>query len=155
MPPDIKVLEAAGALGDGRVHVEPSGGLVRAKVVSSTGERTYTVVLRASQRGASMYAYSDDNGTRYRGYIGYPIIAVMMHQGMLPRNHQVEEALRGIPWKELNEKYKKYSLTKEHVLEAASRLVPVDVVLEFVADVMDRLRGYTIYYDPSLAPKRP
>ncbi|MCE4602905.1 MAG: hypothetical protein F7B18_06970 [Desulfurococcales archaeon] len=155
-PPDIKVLEAAGALGDGRVHAEKLGmGLVKALVSSSGGERRYLVVVKVpgDKRPTTIYAYSDDNGTRYRGYVGYPIIAVLMIEGLLPRDRRLEEALAGLKWRELNERYKRYSLTKEHALKAASRLIPYREAVEYVASAMARLRSYTIYYDPSLASK--
>lgn len=152
-PPDIKVLEAAGAIGDGRIELSAEDRIARAVVRSSGGERTYRVAVKLpGDRGSStMYAYSDDNGTRYRGYVGYPIIAVLMLTGHLPRNRRLEAAIAGIKWRELNERYRKYSLTKEHVLKAASRLVPPGEAMDYVSSVMARLRGYTIYYDPSLA----
>ncbi|MEB3861858.1 MAG: hypothetical protein GSR84_06525 [Desulfurococcales archaeon] len=153
-PPDIKILEAAGALGDGRVAVEKRGDrLVEAVVASSGGERRYRVIVKlpGEKRPTTIYTYSDDNGTKYRGYVGYPIIAVLMHEGLLPRDKRLEEALAGLKWRELNEKYKKYSLTKEHALKAASRLVPPREAMEYIAKAMARLRTYTIYYDPNLA----
>jgi hypothetical protein len=78
MPPKIKVLEAAGAIGDGRVRAEERAGqaVLVAQVRSSDGSRTYKVALKRAD--SRILAYSDDNGTRYRGYIGYPIIALMM-----------------------------------------------------------------------------
>lgn len=72
-PPRIKVLEAAGCIGDNRVKIVDSS---RAVVSSSTGERKYRVILLEEGQGV-FRAYSDDNGTVYKGYVGYPIIAFM------------------------------------------------------------------------------
>ena len=108
LPPRIKVLEALGALADGRVRLE-GGGL--AKVVSSEGDRVYTVYVDPD-RGV---AYSDDNGTRFRGYIGYPIISVLMATGRLEVDSELAEKLRGVPWRRLNETMKSYRRVEEYL----------------------------------------
>jgi len=150
LPPRIKVLEAAGALGDGRVEAWDDGGVWRGRVVSSTGERVYRVaVVLEGGRGR---AYSDDNGTRLRGYVGYPIIALLMLKGVLPRDPEVEGALSGVAWKRLNEKYRRYWLVEKIVLGWAERRgVPRDRVLGFVGRVMEALGGLELYFDESLA----
>ncbi len=113
MPPRIKVLEAAGAIADGRVEVVDDK---RARVTSSEGDRVYTVYVDLARREA----YSNDNGTIYRGYIGYPIIAFLMKKGVIYYDEKVGKALEGIPWRRLNEKYKKYALVEEEVKKHAS-----------------------------------
>ena len=149
LPPRIKVLEAAGALGDGRVVILETGDLYKARVTSSTGERVYRVLVDLEDgRGR---AYSDDNGTRYRGYVGYPIIAVLMAAGVLPRDPGIERVLSRVPWKVLNERYRRYSVVERIVLERASRRgVPESRVLAYVEDVMDALSGLELYYDEGL-----
>jgi len=151
LPPRIKVLEAAGAIGDGRVEVwDDDGGVWRGRVVSSTGERVYRVaVLLEDGRGR---AYSDDNGTRLRGYVGYPIIAVLMLKGVLPRDPEVERALAGVAWKRLNEKYKRYWLVEKIVAGWAEKKgVSRDRLEEFVSRGLDVLGGLELYYDEGLA----
>lgn len=150
-PPRIKVLEAAGAIGDGRVSISPSsGGLWSGTVVSSDASRTYRVAILPRRLGL-VEAYSDDNGTRLRGYVGYPIIAAMMIAGILPRNPRLEEALRGIPWKRLNEKYKKYSIVMDIALRTAEEKgVTRREALEFVDKVMGKLRETVVLYSPGL-----
>lgn len=106
LPPKIKVLEALGAVADGRVKVLGGG---RCEVVSSEGDKTYTVLIEGE------YAYSNDNGTIYRGYIGYPILACLMAGGKLPADKELAERLRGIPWKRLNEKFKKYEDVLQYI----------------------------------------
>ena len=153
MPPDIKVLEAAGAIGDGRITLKRMNRRITAVVRSSMGDRSYNVVVVTPQDSFNQvfYVYSNDNGTRFRGYIGYPIIAVLMLAGLLPRNPKLEEGLKGIRWKELNERYKKYNITKQYVLKAASRVLPEHEVTEYVRTVLDSLKRMAIYYDPRLA----
>ncbi len=112
-PPKIKVLEAAGAVADGRIRVIDD---YRAYVTSSDGSRRYLVYVDMD-RGE---ACSTDNGTVYRGYIGYPIISLLMLKGRLPYDERIGKALRGIPWKKLNEELRKYSLVEDRVKSLAS-----------------------------------
>ena len=149
LPPDIKVLEACGALGDGRVELHDMGKIYAAIVASSGGERTYRVVVRRVTDN-TIEAYSNDNGTIYRGYIGYPIISVLMLLGLLPRNTEIESALRGINWRELNERYKRYSLTKLHVLKQASKKVRPETINSFVKTVMEKLKNLEVIFDEKL-----
>ncbi len=108
LPPRIKVLEALGALADGRVRVERNG---LAKVVSSEGDRVYTVYVDPEKR----VAYSDDNGTRFRGYVGYPIISVLMATGRIEVDRELAEKLKGIPWRKLNESMKSYRRVEDYL----------------------------------------
>ena len=116
LPPKIKILEAAGSIADGRVRIlEDKGSKVVAIVESSIGDRSYNVVIEITG-SKSIVASSDDNGTRFRGYIGYPIISLLMIKGLIPRDQEVEEALKGIPWRVLNERYKSYERVLEEVI---------------------------------------
>lgn len=153
-PPPIKVLEAAGAIADGRVHLESEGSANRvfAKVTSSEGDRTYRVYIKRIIDGYA--AYSDDNGTRFRRYVGYPIISVLMLMNVLPRNRDVEEALKGIEWRRLNETYKKYSLVEEVILRRIGNQHKVREIEEFKNEVMSQLKSLQIYYDPSLGKRK-
>ncbi len=122
-----------GSLADGRVELLDEK---RARVVSSLGDKTYTVAVDVEKR----LAYSDDNGTKYRGYVGYPIIAVLMKKGVLPYNEKIAEALKGIKWKTLNEKYKKYWLVEKIVKNIAQRRgVGPGEIDEYVEQVLSQL----------------
>ncbi len=131
-PPRIKVLEALGAIADGRVHINGN----KAKVISSTGEREYEVYVDLERK----IAKSTDNGTRFRGYVGYPIIAVLMLKGVLPYNAKLAQALKGIPWKRLNEKYKKYSKVMELIFEELEKKgIEREEVEQFIDKVLEEL----------------
>lgn len=156
-PPRIKVLEAAGALGDGRVSIaaqaQPSTEkrVIEAVVASSDGSRAYDV--RIARIGYSAFrVYSSDNGTLLRGYVGYPIIAVMMAVDLLPRDKYVEATLTGIPWRELNERFKKYSLVEEYIRGKLRPNADWKRIEEFRARVLRELRVKKLYLDKSLAP---
>lgn len=96
MPPIEKVYEALTAIADGRVVMHDG----YAAVVSSDGEKEYTV-----RYDGDRYS-SDDNATFWRGYPGYPVIAVMMLQGKLPFSTEEADKWKDINWKALNTKYK-------------------------------------------------
>ena len=110
-PPLAKVYEALSAVGDGRVKLIAD---TSAQVVSSNGDRTYTV--RWSHDGGEIT--SDDNATRWQGYLGYPIIAALLLIGRLPYDPVVAERLAGVPWHDLNARYKRnYDAAVNNVLE--------------------------------------
>lgn len=132
-PPKIKVLEALGAIADGRVRVSGS----EAEVTSSEGDKLYRVCVDLEKGIAN----STDNGTKYRGYVGYPIIAVLMLKGALPYDEKIAQALKGIPWKKLNEKYKKYAKVMELIFEELSRKgIEREHVEKFIDKVIEELR---------------
>lgn len=108
LPPIEKIPEAYGAIADGRVAMKDSS----ADVVSSDGTKNYRV-----RWNGDLYS-SDDNASKWQGYTGYPIVAVLLLQGRLPLNQDVMTLFKGIPWKELNKKHKnKYAEALAEVLE--------------------------------------
>jgi hypothetical protein len=99
LPPIVKVYEALGAIGDGRVRIEDSRV---AFVTSSDASKTYEVETSADGREIA----SNDNASYWQGYLGYPAIAVLLARGMYRPPANVTDALAGVPWKELNRKFK-------------------------------------------------
>ncbi|MBR2810229.1 MAG: hypothetical protein IKD69_02510, partial [Solobacterium sp.] len=73
MPPIVKIYEAFSAIADGRVAM----GEGHAEVLSSDRTKSYKVFWKGDQYS------SDDNASRWQGYPGYPVIAVLMLQGRL------------------------------------------------------------------------
>jgi hypothetical protein len=139
LPPRIKVLEALGAVVDGRVRLVGEG---RCEVVSSEGDRVYNVVVEGG------FVYSNDNGTLYRGYVGYPILACLMAEGKLPIDAELGEKLRGVPWRRLNEQYKRYEEVLRHIyagrgIERERAEAYIDAVLRRLAAMRLRLKKPT------------
>ena len=113
MPPVIKVYEALGAIGDGRVVVETA---TLTSVTSSEGDKVYTVETSPDLRTIS----ANDNASFWQGYLGYPGIAVLLVRGFFRLDKAASTALSSIPWKELNRRFKNdYSKT---LAEIDSRL---------------------------------
>jgi len=97
IPPLIKAYEALGAIGDGRVRIEDDR---HATVTSSDLSKTYDVEMSADGREIA----SNDNASYWQGYLGYPAIAVLIGRGLYTPDERTFEALRGIPWREINQR---------------------------------------------------
>jgi hypothetical protein len=97
MPPAIKVYEALGAVVDGRVEVLENKGLV----FSSTRNKQYEVIFDLKAKKIN----SNDNGSFWHGYLGYPAIACLMRIGVVSYSEELALLLQNIPWKDLNERF--------------------------------------------------
>lgn len=97
LPPIEKIYEALTAIADGRVKFEGDKfrNEGRAKVEASSSNKCYDVTW-----DLNTYS-SNDNGTYWQGYPGYPILAVLMLQGKLPYNDFLARQLANINWKEV------------------------------------------------------
>jgi hypothetical protein len=138
MPPPIKVYEALGAIGDGRVRAIDSGATPNAwEVVSSDSSKTYRVEISADAREIS----SNDNASYWQGYLGYPAIAVLMARGTLHVSAESTRALAEIPWKELNRRFKNdYARTTAEVARVVTeRGGDFDAIRAEAASILDAL----------------
>lgn len=135
MPPLAKVYEALGAIGDGRVRIEDER---RASVTSSDGAKIYTVESSAD----GMEISSNDNASFWQGYLGYPAIAVMIARGLIDADQDAVRALTGVPWKELNTRYRNdYDRTLEEVMrDADERGCNVDAIRAAADAVLEAVR---------------
>jgi hypothetical protein len=99
LPPIVKVYEALGAVGDGRVRIVDD---THAIVTSSTGKKNYNVETSLDGREIS----SNDNASYWQDYLGYPGIAVLIARGYYRPPANVIDALAGVAWKELNSRFR-------------------------------------------------
>lgn len=108
-PPIIKIYEALGAVADGRVEVLGN----TAKVYSSTRNKYYDVTYDPDKRAIM----SNDNSSFWKGCLGYPAIAFLMKKGIVSYSDEAGKLLKGIPWKEINQKFKNdFDKALEHIL---------------------------------------
>jgi hypothetical protein len=144
MPPVAKVYEALSAVADGRVRITSD---TSAEVVSSERDKAYTV--KWSGDGQSIT--SNDNATRWQGYVGYPIIAVLLQTGRIAYDPALAAALSGVPWHALNKRYKRdYDAAVESVLsEVTERGGEADAIRSEVS------RIYAALADLALARPAP
>ncbi len=135
MPPPIKIYEALGAIGDGRVRPEDQH---RALVTSSEGDKTYEVEISDDGREIS----SNDNASYWQSYLGYPAIALLLMRGLYRPPANVVDALAGIPWKEINRRFKndyEQTLAEVNKIVEASGHDP-DAIASEVDSIMDALK---------------
>ncbi len=97
LPPIIKIYEALGCLADNRIEILSPH---LAKVYASDHSKFYTVYYDPPQ------ILSNDNGSYWKGYLGYPPIAFLIKTGLIPSSLAVQKLLQSIPWKKLNLKFK-------------------------------------------------
>lgn len=132
MPPVEKIYEAWSAVADGRVTIDYAAR--KATVVSSDRTREYTV---SWSDDGSVYN-SNDNATYWRGYAGYPVIAVMMMQGRLPLDRLEAERYADVNWKKINTEYhNNYSAALAEI--EAVRDIDTRLITEAADRVMARL----------------
>ncbi len=149
MPPLAKIYEALGAVGDGRVKPLDD---TRALVTSSEGDKTYEVEVSPDGREVS----SNDNASYWQGYVGYPPIAVMLARGRYRAPASVIDALAGIPWKELNRRFRNdYAKTLAEVarqLDASGH--DSDVVRSEAEAILAWLRKLAPYRGKRIQPRK-
>jgi len=126
LPPKIKIYEALGALADGRL--EKDGDEIR--VYSSTRSKYYNVWL-----GEPDEIMTNDNGSFWVGYLGYPALSYLMSIGDLPLEESYAQALSGIQWKDLNTQYK--NDFDKVILEIENSMVEQGINIDKFHDYLD------------------
>lgn len=89
IPPIEKIHEAYSAVADGRITIKDT----EADVLSSDLAKQYLVKWENETYS------SNDNASYWKGYLGYPIIAVLMLQGKLSLDKEIAENFKGINWR--------------------------------------------------------
>jgi hypothetical protein len=97
-PPIIKIYEALGSVADDRIVL--SGNT--AQVYSSSGNKYYDVSYDPEHTAIM----SNDNASYWKGYLGYPAIAVLFKLGVLTYKPELADLLKEIAWKDINQQFK-------------------------------------------------
>lgn len=113
-PPIIKIYEALGSIADDRVKISSNS----AKVYSSTGNKYYDVIYDPETRAIM----ANDNGSFWKGYLGYPSIAFLMKIGILSYDQKMSNLLKDVAWKDINQKFKNdFDKTLEFILSSKTQ----------------------------------
>jgi hypothetical protein len=137
-PPVIKIYEALGAVADGRVEI--SGNT--AKVYSSSRNKFYDVSFDPEENAIM----ANDNGSYWKGYLGYPSIVFLMKIGILSYDEKIAQLLKGIAWKDINQKFKNdFDKTLDYILSSKSE-EEKDVLKKFVEKVSDEIKNLDLGY---------
>ena len=150
MPPKAKVYEAISAIADNRVRIVDGN---KAEVVSSSRGKIYLVEWSEDISKIS----SNDNASYWRGYLGYPIIAVLCLLGKLEYKKGIATHLSNIHWKELNKQHDNdYNKAIDQVLNSLKEKgVNTEAIVEEVDAIMRQLQTITLEKLPKrLAPPK-
>lgn len=146
IPPIEKIHEAYGALADGRVHMVEGS----ATVTSSDGTKQYTVTWDGDTFSAN------DNASYWQGYMGYPLIAVLMWMGRVPCDAAVASHFGGIKWKERNTAHRnKYAKVVAEIMEElGAKGVDCQLIDTEVHRVYSALKALDIQYRRGKRPPK-
>jgi len=97
-PPIVKIYEALGAVADSRLEINGN----EAKCFSSSGNKYYDVIYDPDTNAIM----TNDNGSYWKGYLGYPAIAYLLQTNVLSYQHELGQLLKGIAWKDINQEFK-------------------------------------------------
>ena len=111
-PPHIsKVYEALTSIADERFKMI---GQNKAHCYSSSGNKYYEIEFDPTE----FAMMSNDNTAWFTDSVSYPMIAFLMLKGEIKYNQTVAMQLKGIEWKDINQKFKNdYNKAVEFVLE--------------------------------------
>ena len=141
-PPVIKIYEALGAIADERIKVSGNS----AKVFSSSGKKFYTVNYDPLARSIM----ADDNGSYWKGYLGYPAIAFLMKTGIVSFDAEAAKFLVGIKWKDINQKFKNdFDRTLEYILTPKTLQEK-----KIMVDLADKIYAELVRLDLSMLGKK-
>lgn len=113
-PPLIKIYEALGSVADGRIEVDGNG----AKVYSSSGNKFYEVKYEPETSSIT----ANDNGSFWKGYLGYPMITFLLAQNIVPLDAEIADWLKGFHWKDINQKFKNdFDKTEAYIREEMTK----------------------------------
>jgi hypothetical protein len=111
--PTIKIYEALGAVADGRVELHGR----TAKVLSSSRNKSYDVTYDPETRSIM----ANDNGSYWKGYLGYPAIAFLLATNVVPFDARYAEYVKNVAWKDVNQKFKNdFDKTLTYILDPLS-----------------------------------
>lgn len=98
MPPLEKIPEAFSAIVSDRVKLKNCS----AEVKSSDHKKTYKVKWNKKNEYSS-----NDNASFWQGYMGYPIIAVLMKRGAISYDEKTALLFKNVNWNEVNKQFKR------------------------------------------------
>jgi hypothetical protein len=116
-PPVEKVYEAITAVLDQRILID-LGKPNQGRCYSSSGNKYYDIEFDPQKEAIT----ANDNSAYYVGILSYPMVAYLMVRGIVTFKPERLLALKGVVWKDINQKYKNdYAKAVEVVLNNLER----------------------------------
>lgn len=135
-PPTIKIYEALGCIADDRIEIKNNS----AKVYSSTKNKFYDVNFDPVTNSIM----ANDNGSYWKGYLGYPAIAYLMKSGIISYDQKLGTLLANIAWKDINQKFKNdFDKTLQFILSSKTQQ-EISQLSEFVAKVENEISNLAV-----------
>lgn len=131
-PARVKMYEAFGAVADGRLEISGNA----AKCYSSSGNKYYDITFDPD----AWAIMANDNGSYWKGYLGYPAVAFLIQKELLPYKPELTILFKGVKWKDINTQFKNdFDAALQHIL---APLVPADraALDAYVTEVEDAVR---------------
>lgn len=144
IPPKAKIYEALSAIADDRVKII---GDTKAEVISSSGNKTYLIEWSDDFSKIT----SNDNASYWQGYLGYPILAVLLTLDRLQYKKEIANHLAGVYWKKINTKYKNdWDRAVEAVLESLrEKGSDIESINAEVDNIMEQVNNLSLEKLPS------
>jgi hypothetical protein len=118
LPPKEKIYEAYSVLADRRCIMISDH---KAVICSSDSSKTYTLTWSEDSGGKYFKVSSNDNASRFQGYTGYPIIALLMILDKISFKEDIIPHFKDINWHKLNKQFKNnYAQAVDFVLSQRS-----------------------------------
>jgi hypothetical protein len=146
IPPIEKIYEAFSAVADGRVKMVEGS----ASVTSSDNKKVYTV-----EWNEDVYS-SNDNASYWQGYMGYPLIAVLMIRGKLNYDETAPGHFKDINWKKLNAENKNNYVKAAGVIfnRLAACGINIERIKEEAVNIYEQLKHLDIRRRRGPAPPK-
>jgi hypothetical protein len=137
LPPKEKIYEAFSVLADKRYIMKESS----ATVTSSDRKKQYLVEWNLNKNADKPFQItSNDNASYWQGYIGYPIIALLMITGKIQFDIDIVQHFKDIPWNALNKAVKNdYAAVVSKVLSRIENKKIVDKISSEVENIYKQL----------------
>jgi hypothetical protein len=139
LPPKEKIYEAFSVLADERFTLQESS----ATITSSDGQKQYSVEwITSEEPDKALKINSNDNASYWQGYMGYPIIAVLMIIKKIQFNGEIVHHFKDIPWNALNKAQKNdYAAVVNKVLSKIEDKKEVALITREVENIYRQLEG--------------
>ena len=155
LPPKEKIYEAFSVLADNRFVIESNG---KASVTSSSGNKQYSLewIEENSLLETIIKITSNDNASYWQGYLGYPIIAILMVNEKVQFNRSIIEHFKGIQWKALNTACNNnYSKVVEKILANINDEQEIEKIKQEIDNIFNQISDlYIVRLNKKLKPPK-
>jgi hypothetical protein len=139
-PPKVKIYEAFSVVADKRYELLSE---TQAKIHSSNSKKTYLIEWAGSY---PLYMTANDNGTYWKSYLGYPMVAILMSQGKIKYNPKIAGLFSSIDWNALNKEYNNdYEAAVEYLLDSMKDKIDISAIRNEVDAIHKQITDLSVH----------